>query len=131
MYPIQPTILIADDDRVLRETLADLFAPRGYRAITAEDGPCALTIVEREPVHLLLLDMHMPRWTGLDTIQAVRRIHAQLPFILMSAALDQRILQQAQQADAFTVLSKPLSAKSLTDNVDEALRQTYGWTRNG
>ncbi|HEX4148772.1 MAG TPA: response regulator, partial [Pirellulales bacterium] len=57
------SILITDDDPSFRETLRSVFEPRGFRTLLAGDGEEALRIVERDEIHLVLLDMHMPRLT--------------------------------------------------------------------
>ena len=54
------SILITDDDRDCRETLRDIVEPQGFRTLLASSGEEALDIVHGEPVHLVLLDMHMP-----------------------------------------------------------------------
>lgn len=123
-----PSILITDDDLGFRQTLRGLFEPQGFRTIEASDGQEALDILDRgEDVHLLLIDMHMPRLTGLETLQRVRQTRWKLPCILLSANLDEQIIQQAQLAHAFSVLSKPVTRSAITDSVTEALRRTYGW----
>ena len=60
----QPSILITDDDQDFRETLAEVLEPRGFRTLLAGDGPQALEIVRKEQVHVLVLDMHLPKLTG-------------------------------------------------------------------
>lgn len=122
-----PSILITDDDFGFRETLRGVFEPQGFRTLLASDGEEAVQIVEREPVHLLLLDMHMPKLTGLETIRRVKQIHALLPCILMSADLDESIRDQARLARAFSVLAKPVSTRNITLIVRTALRRTYHW----
>ena len=122
-----PSLLITDDDLDFRETLRIVFEPRGFRTILASDGEEALEIVRRQEVHLLLLDMHMPRLTGLETILQVKRFKSRLPCILLSAALDERIIRQAQDAEAFSVLSKPITRLTLTSTVDAAMRRIYNW----
>lgn len=122
-----PSLLITDDDRDFRETLGGVFASRGFRTMLAGDGQEAVQIVEREPVHLVLLDMHMPRLTGLETIRAVRQLRTNLPCILLSAALDDSLAQEALQAQAFSVLSKPVAVADLASVVNRAMRQTYDW----
>src|SRR5438552_11865594 len=104
-----PSILITDDDRDFRETVRVVFEPRGFRTLLAGDGEEALHIIRGQEVHLLLLDMHMPKLTGLETIQRVKQFRWRLPCILLSAALDESLIQQAQRAQAFSVLSKPVS----------------------
>lgn len=120
-----PSILITDDDVEFRETLQDVLAPQGYRTLLAGDGEEALRIVERQPVHLLLMDMHMPKLTGLETFQLVRQIRAMLPCILLSAAADEHLVREARSLRVFRVLSKPVSRRRVTATVQLALARTY------
>ena len=124
-----PSLLITDDDRAFRETLQGVFAPKGYRTLLAGDGEEAISIVRRERVHLLLVDMHMPKLTGLDTLRAVRRFNAILPCILLSANLDEPLIEQARLAQAFSVLSKPVTVRQITRIVRLALEETYNFRR--
>jgi CheY-like chemotaxis protein len=126
--PIEvPSLLITDDDRGFRETLREVFEPLGFRTLIAGDGEEALEIVEREVVNLLLVDMHMPKLTGLETVQRVKQRHELLPCILMSAEADRKLVRQARLAKAFTVLSKPVSRQRITRVVGIALARTYNW----
>ena len=127
MYLQVPSLLITDDDRDFRETLRGVFEPRGFRTLLAGNGQEALDIVQREPVHLMLLDMHMPRLTGLETIRRVKALRSVLPCILISGALDEQIMEEARAAEAFSVLSKPVSFSEITGTVDAALRVAYDW----
>jgi CheY-like chemotaxis protein len=124
-----PSLLITDDDRDFRETLRGVFEPRGFRTLLAADGDEALDIVQRQPVHLALLDMHMPRLSGLETIRRIRqmRLDIVLPCILISAALDDAIEEEARRQRAFSVLSKPIRLREITGLVQQALMQTYDW----
>ena len=72
MVLITPSLLITDDDADFRETLGDIFERRGFRILLAPDGEEALQIAVREPVHLLVTDLHMPRLSGLETIRRMR-----------------------------------------------------------
>ncbi|QDU29841.1 Response regulator MprA [Anatilimnocola aggregata] len=122
-----PSLLITDDDRDFRETLRSVFETRGFRTILAGDGEEALDVIKREPVHLLLLDMHMPRLTGLETIRQLRTLHFELPCILISAALDRQLEAEARAAQAFSVLSKPVRLPDITGIVARAMQQIYCW----
>src|SRR5207237_4926643 len=97
------------------------------RIFSAGDGEEALKIVGQEDVHLVLLDMHMPRLTGLETMRRVKQFRSRLPCILLSARLDDALVQQARLAEAFSVLAKPVSRLEITNTVDHALRRIYGW----
>ena len=123
-----PSLLVTDDDDDLRETLREALEQRGFRTLAACDGDEALEIVQRLQVHLLLLDMYMPRLTGLETLRRVKRITERLPCILMSADMDERLEKEALQARAFRVLSKPVRFADLAGSVQLALQQTYGWS---
>jgi CheY-like chemotaxis protein len=132
-----PRLLITDDDRDLRSTIAGLFQSRGFDTLEAGDGEEALEIVVRQEVHLLLLDMQMPRLSGLETIRRLkqldlaqcswRRASLPLPWILLSGALDEQIIAQAREAAAFSILAKPFRLPELTGAVHGALAQTYNW----
>lgn len=122
-----PSLLITDDDGAFRETLCSVFAPRGFHTLTACDGAEALEIVARQPVHVLLTDMHMPRLNGLETIRQIRQRRLILPCILLSAGCDDTLEAHARDVQAFTVLRKPVRFADVTRAVHQALRVTYGW----
>jgi len=127
MAILAPSLLITDDDLAFRETLQTVFEPQGFRTLTASDGEEAVEIVRREEVHLVLLDMHMPKLTGLETIRRLKQFKAMLPCILMSANLDECIVEQAMVAKAFSVLPKPMTRREITGVVRLALERTYNW----
>ena len=122
-----PSILITDDDRGFRETLEGVFRPRGFRTLTAGDGLEALEIIRAQEVHLLLVDNHMPRLSGLETLRLIQEFRTDLPCILLSARLDDAVRQQAAEARAFEVLPKPVSRADVTQAVSQALERAYGW----
>jgi DNA-binding NtrC family response regulator len=124
---VTPSLLITDDDRDFRETLRSAFEQRGFETILAADGEEALEIVHTRPVHILLLDMYMPRLTGLETIRRLKQRTPPLPTILMSSALDARIQQEAEEEHVFSVLPKPFSFSTIRDVVRDALQRTYSW----
>jgi len=122
-----PSLLITDDDAGFRETLRGAFEPRGFRTLVAGNGEEALDIVKRETVHLVLLDIHMPRLSGLETLHRLKEFRAMLPCILLSAQLDDLIIEQAKLAHAFSVLSKTVTINQITGVVRLALQRTYAW----
>jgi CheY-like chemotaxis protein len=123
----RPSLLIADDDPGFRETLRVVFEPSGFRTLLAGDGEEALQIVHHEPVHLVLLDMHMPKLTGLETLRLLKQFRAMLPCILISAELDDRLVEQALLAQAYSVLAKTVTVRQITSAVFQALQRTYDW----
>jgi CheY-like chemotaxis protein len=120
------SILIADDDKGNRETLSDLLKARGFSTVLAADGGEAVDIVQVELVHLVLIDMHMPRLTGLEALEIVRQINALLPAILMTADATREVLKQALQAHVYSVIPKPVNANIVLHTLTRALAQVYG-----
>ena len=121
-----PSILITDDDQQFRETVRGVLAPRGYRTLLAGSGPEALDILTREEVHVVLLDMHMPWLTGLETLRRVKLLQARLPCILLSGRMDDALRREAEAAEAFSVLAKPVTRLELTNVVELALSRSWG-----
>ena len=129
MQPTEPNLLIADDDRDFRESLSEVFVRRGYQTQLAADGREALEIVQTtEVLHLILLDVHMPRLTGIEALEQIRKNQEDsLPCILMSAKFDAEIINQAEQLDTSSLLSKPFTLRDLTGTVEQILSHAYGW----
>ena len=122
-----PSLLITDDDAAFRETLQGVLEPQGFRTLLAGDGEEALRIVRTKVVHVALFDMHMPKLTGLETLRLVKQIKAMLPCIILSADLDEIMVEQARRAHAFSVLPKPVTRVQLTGIIRQALEWTYNW----
>ncbi len=124
-----PKLLIADDDLDFRESLAEVFARRGFSTQLAADGCEAVEIVQSSgDLHLVLLDVHMPRLSGLEALEQIRTLASRrLPCILMSAKLDEEIVQRAERLETSSMLSKPFKLRDLTCAVEEILRRSYGF----
>jgi CheY-like chemotaxis protein len=120
------SILITDDDVGCREALRDIFEPEGFRALLASSGEEALDIVRGELVHVALLDMHMPRMTGLETLELVRQVNQLLPCILVTADSNEVLMRQAFRARVYSVIPKPVSKNVVLYTVVRALVRAYG-----
>lgn len=126
MTLVRPSILITDDDPVVRETFREIFEPEGYHTLLAESGEEAIDIVNQgRDVHLALMDMHLPKLTGLETIHILRQIRGVIPMILISADSDDNFLRKALSAKAFCVLAKPVSKNVVIYVVARALEKFY------
>jgi CheY-like chemotaxis protein len=121
-----PGLLIGDDDRLLRETLDEVFRPRGFRTFLAADGEEAVSILRAQEVHVALLDVHMPKLGGLEAIRLVRQEKLLLPCILVSAEFDEAILQQARRLNVERFLPKPFSLQQVVRTVAEIILEKYG-----
>jgi len=129
MHLATPRLLITDDDRDFRATVADVLRSRGLETLEAADGEEAIDLLSHETVHLLLLDMQMPRLSGLETIRRLREQERKVavPWILISGALDDALVAAARAEAVLSILPKPLRLPQLTSAVNDALRLTYNW----
>lgn len=116
------SILVTDDDRGSRDTLAQMLRDRGFRTITATGGEEAIEIIQVETIHLVFFDMHMPRMTGLEALQQVRIFNELLPAILVTADATREIIRQALQAHVYSVLPKPVNKSLLLHTLARALK---------
>jgi CheY-like chemotaxis protein len=83
----EPTILVVDDEPLIRGVLVAVLRDEGYAVVTANDGHAALEMVRQQAPALVLMDVMMPRMDGRSAFRAMRDLaHANgLPVILMSA----------------------------------------------
>jgi CheY-like chemotaxis protein len=119
------SILVTDDDPASRETFRDIFEPVGFKMFLAESGEEAIEIIHRHDVHVALMDMHLPKLSGLETMAIVRQMKGMLPMILVSADQDEALMRRALSAQAFSVLAKPVSRSLVIYVVRRALEKFY------
>jgi DNA-binding NtrC family response regulator len=117
------TILIADDEKNIRSSLRTTFSLDGYQVETVEDGPSALSAVERGGIDLAVLDLVMPGMDGLELLSELRRRGHELPVILLTAHGSVEKAVEAVQLGAFDFIEKPPHADKLLLSARNALRQ--------
>ena len=118
------TILIADDDRLVRESLHDVLADLGCDIEEAGNGTDAIAVLRRMHCDLLLSDVDMPDMTGFQLLSWVSdagRLNLRTPVVLMSARADHQLGLAAQRAGAVTLLSKPVELPAITALVSQIL----------
>ncbi len=119
------SILITDDDDNARESLREIVEPVGFQTYLAGSGEEALDIIVHRDVHIILIDMYLPKMTGLETLEVARQLKGTLPAILMSGESDEELLRKALLAHAFCVLAKPVSRSVVIQVVRRALQKYY------
>jgi len=126
MTSCQPySILITDDDPAAREVLREIVAPQGFHTLMAESGEEAIDLIRRHEVHLALMDMHLPKLSGLETMAIVRQIKGMIPSILITADQDDDLMRRALSEHAFCVLAKPVSKHVVIYVVHRAIEKYY------
>lgn len=124
------SILIADDEASSRETLRGIVEPLGFRILLAPSAEMAIDIIRTTSIHLALLDLNLPRMTGLELLQLARQVVLGLPAILVTADASVRVMREAQRADVYSVIPKPVSRSVVVYTVTRALAQRYGQSGN-
>ncbi len=115
-------ILVVDDEPTIREVLASYLRRGGYEALTAADGPTAVAMHEREEPDLLVLDVLLPGYDGLQVMARVRH-RRPVPIILLTARGEEadRIAGLRLGADDYVV--KPFSPSEVVARVGAVLRR--------
>ena len=115
-----PRILLADDEETFRRSTARLFEQEGYCCDCAVDSDEANRLLTREH-DVLVSDIRMPGYTGMDVLVGLRRALGSTPVILITAFGDEATHELARSMGAVAVLDKPFDVDALTAAVSNAL----------
>ncbi len=116
-------LLIADDEGMIRDTLASFLEYHGYEVIAARDGHEALTKLEDEKgeVDLLILDVTMPELNGFEVYEAVKKSFGPIPVIFSSGYVLQSTFNHTLEDVPKIFIQKPFSFDKLLRCIDELL----------
>ncbi|MDK2847589.1 MAG: hypothetical protein PWP34_942 [Desulfuromonadales bacterium] len=126
-----PKILLAEDDRDLRELLAFCLYRAGYSVTSCSNG---LELLERlnaccgkkgETYDLVVTDLRMPALTGLEVLEALHDLAARPPFICMTAFGDRTTHELAAQLGATRTIDKPVDLDRLLTMIDACVKNQY------
>lgn len=115
-------ILLADDDRDLVDLLRYAFKRDGHTPLTAYDGEAALRAVATETPDVIVLDINMPKRSGLDVLKELRRT-CQVPVLMLTALGDEDHLVMAFKLGADDYLAKPFRPRELSVRVEALYRR--------
>jgi DNA-binding response OmpR family regulator len=117
-----PTVLVVDDEPIVREVVAGYLRREGYRTLEASDGNAAKELVERESPALVVLDLMLPGSDGLEVCRWLRR-RTDVPVIMLTARGEEadRIIGLELGADDY--VTKPFSPRELAARVRTVLRR--------
>ena len=113
-------VLVVDDDRTLVEVCREVLKSEGYQVTTCERGPDALDLVRRRNFQVALIDLHLPRVSGLQVMSAGLKANPALVPIIMTGDSSIESGVEALNQGAFTYLPKPFSASHLKLFVGQA-----------
>lgn len=115
-------ILVVDDDREIVKALAILLEKEGYQVLKAYDGMQALELLAEQTVHLVIMDVMMPKLDGLSAVMKIRE-RKNIPIIVLSAKSEEtdKVLGLSMGADDY--VSKPYNPQELAARVKSHLRR--------
>jgi two-component system cell cycle sensor histidine kinase/response regulator CckA len=115
------TILIVEDEVMVRAVAERALARHGYNVLVAENGEAALEILAREPrIDLMISDVVMPTMDGPTTVRAARLMHADLPILFISGYAEEQ-LRKSIDIPNVAFLAKPFSVQQLAETVRDVL----------
>ena len=120
----QYSILVVDDDREIVRSLGKLLELEGYRVLTAFNGMEALDRLETDTVHLILLDVMMPKLNGLSALMRIRQKH-NIPVIILSAKTEESDKVSGLTMGADDYVTKPYNTAELMARVRSQLRRYF------
>ena len=118
-----PTVLVVDDEPIVREVVCSYLEREGYRTLEAGDGDSARELVEQDPPTLVVLDLMLPGTDGLELCRWIRS-RSELPVIMLTARGEEadRIVGLELGADDY--VTKPFSPRELVARVRTVLRRS-------
>ncbi len=116
----KPTILLADDDRLILATLGAGLRNANYEVLEATSGEEAIRVCEARQPALAILDVRMPGMSGVEAAQVIRQ-NAKVPVMFLSAYSDPEVVREAVAEGALGYLLKPIDVLQLPPSIEAAL----------
>jgi len=124
------TVLVADDEKGIRDALKRLLEYERYRVVLAEDGVEALHAAENELVDLVLLDIKMPAMDGMEVLSRLHQSQPGLPVVIISGHGTIQTAVEATRLGAFDFIEKPIDADRILLVIRNGLAQRKLVTEN-
>jgi CheY-like chemotaxis protein/CBS domain-containing protein len=122
--PAERTVLVAEDDHVIRRILGHHLGRHGFKMVEAQDGREAAALLAERSYDLLILDINMPFFSGLDILRQLRRAgHPSKRIILSSSHRDETVME-AFQLGADDFVKKPFNPEVLVRRIDRLLERS-------
>ena len=123
MSKANESVLVVEDDAVLREALVDTLRAADLSALSAPDAPAALRLLQSEEIALVISDVQMPGPNGYQLLSSIKRLRPDLPVVLMTAYGTVAQAVAAMREGATDYIVKPFDAQALIDMARRQLAQ--------
>jgi len=117
------SILIVDDEPIVRESIRDWLKDAGYQVATAESGEEALKMMETQEFSVLVLDVRLPGKTGIQILREVKTLKPQIKSIVITAYPSAELAVEAMKLGAVDYLIKPVAPDELEKLIRETISQ--------
>ena len=118
---MKPSILIVDDDGVMQETLSGVLRKRGYEIFSVGSGNEALSMIKKNVIDLILLDMRLPDIDGLEVLKKIKEFDTEILVIMMTAFSDVQTAVLAMKSGAYDYINKPFELDELKLLIEKGL----------
>jgi CheY-like chemotaxis protein len=117
----QVSVLVAEDDKLIRTIFAEIVKGEGFAVVEAENGQSALDLVASQKIDMIISDMKMPVMNGFDLLVAVKKTHPEIPVTVITGFNSEYLEADALAAGADAYITKPFK---VTD-ISETLQKMY------
>ncbi len=115
-------ILIVDDNVLLCNNLKDILVFKGYNVTCVYDGYEAIDAVKKDNFKIVLMDVKMPRMSGIDTLKSLRQIDPDVTVILITAFAEDILYKEGLKSGDFEVITKPIDVDELLGRLKRSLK---------
>jgi len=117
--------LVVDDEEGVSEQLKQFLEERKYSVFAATDGPTALEIAKRERPNIVLLDVRMPRMSGLDVLRELKKIDTKIRVIMLTGFEDPTARDMAKELGASAYITKPYNYDAIVALTRRLISEIY------
>jgi DNA-binding NtrC family response regulator len=114
-------VLVVDDKELMRDSVAAILSRKGHAVVTAPDARAALARIADKRPECVVTDLQMPGMNGLELLEEIRKIDAELPVVFMTAFGSVETAVDAMRKGAFDYVTKPFSGDELAISVERGL----------
>jgi len=119
----KPRILICDDDLTVLEALKMALKDQGYELLFVANGPRALEIIKTQRIDLLLLDIMMPKMSGVKVARQVAKIKPKLKIVIITALLHPGVAIELYKCGVVDFIMKPPEKSKILETIANALQK--------